>query len=153
MSLFGPREVHFKVVGVPATQGSMKGYVVGGRARVTNSNTSRLAPWREAVRSGAVIAMGEAWRPFEGPVEVRLSFALPKPSGAPKSRRTWPIGARAGDVDKLARGCLDALTDSGIWRDDSQVVRLHAEKDYPQDAAGHLVPGCIVIVREVESNA
>ncbi len=33
------------------------------------------------------------------------------------------------DLDKLCRACLDSLTGI-VWRDDSQVVRLEANKDY-----------------------
>jgi crossover junction endodeoxyribonuclease RusA len=56
---------------------------------------------------------------------VRLSFVMPRPVGTPK-RRT-PPAIRRPDVDKLSRAVGDAL--SGVcWRDDSQVVDLHATK-------------------------
>ena len=42
----------------------------------------------------------------------------------------WPIKRSTGDVDKLARLVLDAITDAGLWRDDSQCVRLTTSKVY-----------------------
>ena len=137
------------VVGVPTTQGSMKGFVIGGRAVVKNSNQQRLAPWREAIRNTAVNAMEPEFMQFVGPVHVSLIFALPRPASAPKRRRTWPIGSRSGDLDKLSRAVLDGLTDAGVWRDDSQVVRLVASKDYPGPETQQSTPG--VIVRIVET--
>ena len=47
------------------------------------------------------------------------------------------------DVDKLARAALDALT-GVLWADDSQVVSLHAQKEY----AGEAQPcGALFVVR------
>lgn len=63
---------------------------------------------------------------IEGPVSLRLLFYLRK---FKTSARTHPIGSRDGDVDKLARGVLDALT--GVaYGDDSQVTQLVAVKRY-----------------------
>ena len=152
--------LQFRVAGLPSTQGSKTGFVVKSkatgksRAVIVDKNPKTLKPWREAVRATAVEAAGDGWVPLEGPLGIALAVALPRPASAPKTRRTWPIGARSGDVDKLARACLDALTDAGIWGDDAQVVRLVAEKDYPLTAAaGPLdltVPGVSVRVWRVE---
>ena len=133
--------VEFWVSGTPATQGSKTGYVRGGRAIVVDKNPATLKPWREAVRQDAMAAAfavwGNGYAPLDGPVTVLIAFALKQPASAPKRRRTWPIGARSGDLDKLTRACLDAITDAGIWRDDSQVVNLHCTKDYaPEGRVG-----------------
>ena len=117
------------VHGVPTTQGSMKAYVRGGRAIITANNGAKLRPWREAVRATLVDAL-DGQPPMAGPVAVDLVFWLPKPASAPKRRRTWPIGARSGDLDKLARAAFDAATDAGVWVDDSQAVILSTSKDY-----------------------
>lgn len=34
------------------------------------------------------------------------------------------------DVSKLLRATEDAITDSGLWRDDARVVIAHVEKTY-----------------------
>lgn len=146
------------VHGRPATQGSKTAFVVrprNGRPRAVmrEAGAVDLKPWREAVRSTAAEALHAAsngpWAPVSGPVTVVLTFALPKPASAPKRRRTWPVAARSGDVDKLARACLDALTDSGVWCDDAQVVALTAVKDYAGSEGPLLVPGVRVQVFRV----
>jgi Holliday junction resolvase RusA-like endonuclease len=129
------RVVSLRVVGVPTTQGSKNGFVVKskfGKARaiVVDVKPHALRSWREAIRCDVVSALGAGWAPVEGPIRVDLVFALPKPASAPKRKRTWPIGARSGDIDKLERAVLDALTDSGIFKDDGQVVELRGVKDY-----------------------
>ena len=49
----------------------------------------------------------------------------------PKSSKTqFPVTRSSGDIDKLTRAALDAFTESGVFDDDSQVVRVVAEKYY-----------------------
>lgn len=140
------------VHGRPATQGSKSAFVVRRRngtvrAGMREAGSDALKPWREAVRSTVRDVIGRAWEPVEGPVEVVVTFSLPKPASAPKRRRTWPVGARSGDVDKLTRAVFDALTDAGVWVDDSQVVRVDAGKVFVGD--GLSSPGAVVSVFRV----
>ncbi len=142
-----------RVVGVPTTQGSKNGFVVKTktgklRALVVDVKRKELRSWREAIRSDAVAELGEDWVPLSGPIRVTLHFTLPKPASAPKRRRTWPIGARSGDIDKLERAALDALTDAALWRDDGQVVDLHGTKDYPDLKV--TCPGVLIRVYRVD---
>jgi Holliday junction resolvase RusA-like endonuclease len=125
----------------------MSAFVRGGRPIVTDQKGSKLKPWREAVRSTAVDAAGEAWAPIDGPVRVDLWFAMPKPQSVPKTRRTWPM--RKPDLDKLARACLDALTQAGILADDARVVELRAVKDWPEHVQ-QMSPGVVVRVWRVD---
>jgi Holliday junction resolvase RusA-like endonuclease len=114
------------VPGVPAPQGSIRS-LGAGRPSV-HSNASTLLPWRASVIAHIRQAMGAGgpW-PLEGPVKVGITFYLPKPKSARKGDM-WP--AKRPDVDKLARACLDSLTQSGSIRDDAQVVMLGATKVY-----------------------
>ncbi len=147
-----PPILRFRVSGLPVTQGSKRAVLRGKRAGLIDSNDARLRPWRDAVRWTAHATAGISWQPIAGPVRVLLLFGLRRPAAAPKTRRTWPIGAKSGDVDKLTRACLDAMTDAGIWRDDSQVVDARAIKDYP-DALGMLAPGVTIAVWRVDGPA
>jgi len=136
------------VLGIPVTQGSKTAFVAGGKAIMREKSSGaahmRFVDWRQAVRSEAQRAMEyrERDNPYwSGPVSVECRFSLLKPASAPKTRRTWPIGARSGDVDKLARLILDALTGI-VFADDSHVVELHVSKDYG-------VPGVEIVVDAV----
>lgn len=84
-----------------------------------------------------------------GPIGVSLSFWLPKPASAPKRKRTWPIGARSGDLDKLARSCADSM--SGVlYADDAAIVDLLLRKDWADPLFGPS-PGVVIKVWQVSS--
>lgn len=132
----------FEVYGTPAPQGS-KRHV--GRGILVESS-KKVRPWREAVKF-ACLEANKARVTFDGPVHVFVAFCVRKPVSAPKVRRTWPITRSSGDIDKLLRATLDALTDAGVWNDDSQVVSVICTKDY---TAGHLrAPGAIIDIKTV----
>jgi crossover junction endodeoxyribonuclease RusA len=134
--------VKFTCAGHPVTQGSKRAFVRNGRPILTEQSGDRLRLWRHII---ATTARENATQgPLEGPVQVHLFFRLERPASTPKRKRTWPIKTRSGDVDKLARAALDALT--GVaFRDDAQVVRLVVEKDWA-DGRG---PGVEVVVQPV----
>ena len=70
-----------------------------------------------------------------------MDFYLPRPKTIKKADRPLPIVPP--DVDKLLRGCLDAIGQSGyIWGDDSQVVEAVARKHYADDRA----PGAVIVI-------
>jgi Holliday junction resolvase RusA-like endonuclease len=68
------------------------------------------------------------------PICVNLVFGMPIPKSTPKSRKMAMAEGivrhtNRPDVDNLAKSVLDAL--NGIaWVDDSQIVKLSAEKHY-----------------------
>lgn len=70
-----------------------------------------------------------------------MVFTLPKPLSAPKRRRTWPD--KKPDLSKILRSTEDALTDSGIIRDDARIVSYsRLEKVYPgEDPEALEAPG------------
>lgn len=130
--------------GNPAPQGSKK-HVGGGRMV---ESSKKVAPWRESVKWAAISAKGLAHKPFDGPLAVTVTFTLPKPASAPKTRVTFP--QRKPDLDKLIRAVFDALTDAGVWVDDSRVVAVAASKVYPGKAVDALQsPGAVIRIREV----
>ena len=124
--------ITFAVYGLPVTQGNKSAFVTKtGKAVMregrSNEAKGRFDAWRHAVGDEARRVAGDAL--LEGPVLVTLTFGLQRPASAPKRRRTWPTAARSGDVDKLARACLDAIT-GVILVDDAQVIGLAVTKDY-----------------------
>lgn len=140
--------IRLVVLGQPVTQGSKTAVMVAGRPRVLEGKgegRQRHKDWRHAVATEARHWQLTAEDPalLEGPIVVRFTFGMQKPASAPKRTRTWPIKARSGDIDKLARSILDSLT-GVLFADDSQVVGLVAVKDWSA------LPGVVVEVRTVE---
>ena len=136
------------VIGTPAPQGSHRGFVVNGRAVVTQDN-KKTKPWRQAVSAAAVDAITAAFPgsmrdPLMGPVDVTIEFFMPRPGyhfGTGRNAGVLKANAptyveKKPDVDKLVRSTLDSLTDACVFRDDAQVARLSAVKRYADHATG-----------------
>lgn len=116
------------VVGTPAPQGSARAIVHKHtqRAVLIKANDKRQKSWRADVRD-ALIDNGMAAAHFPGPVDIRLDFVMPRPKSTPKTRAT-PAATKKPDLDKLIRAVFDAITESGMWTDDSAVVVVTATK-------------------------
>lgn len=132
------------VPGIPVPQGSLRGYVRGGRAVLTSDNAG-LRSWRSDVT--AALAEKRPPAPIDEPVEVRLEFSLLRPLGHYGRRGLLDsaplVPGRKPDLDKLARAVLDAATVAGIWTDDARVVSLRATKRY---VAEDQMPGVHITV-------
>lgn len=115
------------VRGVPAPQGSKRGFVVGNRAVLVESS-AKVRPWREDVRHAAQECFEQ---PLVGPVSVEVVFLLPRPKSVSTKRR--PLPTVKPDLDKLLRSTLDALKSAGVYGDDSQVVQVACSKVYAED--------------------
>ena len=125
------------VGGWPRTKGSVTPRR-GGRAPEYQDRESK--DWAARVQYEAERAAARSgWeRVATGPVSVHLVYWLPLDDV------TVP-GAGQGDVDKLERNILDALTAAGIYADDRQVVRVVHEK-WPHVPARNVMPGVQVQV-------
>ena len=137
----------FEVLGVPVPQGSMRGFKVGGSVRITHSNAAPLRSWRDSVASAArdeSVAAGIRFARPE-PVKVKVEFRLQRPKSQTKAQRSVAYVATKPDLDKLARGVLDALTAAQVFDDDSQVAVLEVSKVYANDG---LPLGALVVVSE-----
>lgn len=147
----------FRVFGLPAPQGSKRGFVNKATGRVSMVESSpKVAPWRQDVKHAALAAHQETcggnglhFLKHE-PVTVVVTFYLPRPSGhygsgrnagaLKKSAPRFP--ATRPDLDKALRSTCDALGEAGIWADDSQVVHIDAMKQY----ADGVPPGALIEV-------
>ena len=127
-----PILVSFFAAGVPISQGS-KRHVGGGRMI---ESSRKLMPWRAKVADAAEQAMAGKplldeplwmaalfcfWRPKAHYRTGKYSHFL-KPS-APSNPPSYP------DLEKLVRATNDAM-EGIVFRNDSLVCRLHAEKVY-----------------------
>lgn len=140
------------VYGSPAPQGSKKflGTFKGkdGRTHAKLAESSaKVRPWRQDVKTAAEAARNGT-DPIDGPVNLKITFTLPKPKSAPKRRVTWPD--KKPDLSKLVRSTEDALVDAGVLRDDSRVICLVAQKTFPGQGRDSLeAPGCVIHITEV----
>lgn len=140
----------FRVEHKPSPKGSLKPVGRRGQRVRLVEQVAGSKPFREAVYASARQAVvGRAGYPLQGPVEVHIVCAFIQPASYPKRRRFWPVTRGSGDLDKLARNVLDALSDASVIRDDSQVCRLVADKDYAGHGVAHAFtgPGAWVMVR------
>lgn len=105
--------------------------------------SKKLPAWRKAVE--ITVADLEWFTPFSGPVEVWVTFYLPRPKSVTRLLpTTFP------DLDKLERGLFDALTIAGVWLDDSLVTDSHPSKRYADGAAtGALVRVCEIDISTI----
>jgi crossover junction endodeoxyribonuclease RusA len=124
------------VEGRPYPKGSLR-HIGGGRLKEQLKGSD---PWRKTVVAAAIGATAGIPRfpvpkPFEVAVNILLTFRRPKSTPVTDG----PVTRSTGDIDKHCRNILDALTDAGVFQDDSQVTKLFAHKryvppEYPESA-------------------
>lgn len=129
--------ISFVVNGIPQPRGSKKALPnrSTGRAMMVDSNP-KSGPWMNAVSHQAALAM-DGGPLFDGPVEVSMSFAFPRPKShyrtgkrSTELRDDAPVmHAKKPDCDKLVRAVGDGMT-GVVYRDDSQIALLHVDKRY-----------------------
>lgn len=123
------------VTGRARTKGSMRpeGRLASGGVRLVEQVAGSKA-WRELVAETVLRYCGAtpspagpvlAWEPFTGPVMVGLTVWLPRPAGV---SQPFPTRRTDGDLDKFARNVGDALQDTRVIVDDSQIVHWSAWK-------------------------
>jgi Holliday junction resolvase RusA-like endonuclease len=129
--------VAFMVHGIPAPQGSKTPW--------GSETNPRTKPWRGMVSADAAEAM-KGREPLAGPLRLEVHFFFPRPKAhygtgrnAEKLKPSAPLWhCHKPDLDKLLRAIGDAL--SGIvFRDDSQIVEVIADKVYQS-------PGALIFV-------
>lgn len=125
-------EIRFTVFGVAQPAGSKRGFVINGRAVLTDANP-KSRTWKSEVKDAARAAYSGP--PLNGPLGLAVEIYRPylkahlrkdgtvKPN-APKWCITKP------DATKLLRGIEDAITDAGLWRDDAQVAMQTVTRSY-----------------------
>mgnify|MGYP003111668144 FL=1 len=128
-------QILFNVIGHPAPQGSKNQFGA--------ESSQFVKPWRVDVRHAAINAMPADW-PTDRAVSVNITFKFIQPKshftskGKPSSSWTkYPIGRNKGDIDKLCRSTLDALT-GVLFDDDKQVVYLTAKRLWDRTAGASI---------------
>jgi len=135
-----PDAITFTVVGRPAAQGSKRH--LGNGVMVESSRHVR--PWRTDVKMAAMGATPLHWD-RDAPFSLTITFLFVRPKGHHGAKGLKPSApaapsGRVGDLDKLLRSTLDAMT-GVVFADDCQVVTLFAAKRYamPGEQAGAVI--------------
>lgn len=113
------------VYGQPAPQGSKN---VLGRTRlgrtILGEASNKTSPWRSDVKGACEkwLDRNPEFEPFGEDVGVIVSmvFTFMRPKSVKRLIRPFP--SVPPDLCKLARSTEDAITSSGLWRDDKLVV-------------------------------
>lgn len=152
--------LNLMIPGRPRTKGSLKPMHIrgsGGRpCKIGLTEDHALSkPWMQKM----IRAMRAEYRggiPFLGAVVVQASFGFEREisiqmaaAGAviPSHNTPWPTAIGIGDLDKLTRSVLDALTQSGVIADDCLVVAADVRKQWVSSLAG----GVLVRVASVDA--
>ena len=124
------------VFGTPKPQGSKRFVGVSKKGRgILVESCKEVKPWREAVKWAAVDVMDRSKREyggfgqeeaFAGAVTVEVDFYFVHP----KTGKRRPTHSVKPDIDKLLRSTFDALTDAGVFEDDSRICSVQARKHY-----------------------
>jgi Holliday junction resolvase RusA-like endonuclease len=143
-------ELVIAVRGIPAPQGSKS------RDRFGNmfESSRKVEPWRKAVASA--VWQARANRNLTGPLAVDATFYVARPArhygtgrNASVLRGDAPaVPSAKPDVDKYARGLLDALQIAGVFGDDGQVADLHCRKRYAEVGT---LPGALVRIEQMRA--
>lgn len=138
MNIQPPPEESFHVSGKPMTKGSTKSFINPKTGRlVTQSTNKLLKDWEALIAREYRSKIGIM---HTGPVKVSLVFKFVRPlshikKGPNQSIKLkywaplYPTSRACGDIDKLIRAVLDALTGKA-YADDSQVINISAFKTY-----------------------
>lgn len=148
-----------RVYGTPASKGSGRAVLRGGRALYLSGGSKQQQEqqqsWDAAVRDAVRVARNAA--PFAmietGPVRVAGVFLVARPSAHRRRdgsvKDTAPYWCSNGkDLDKMVRATLDPLEAAGVLRNDSQVSLLVASKKYADSGEA---PGATVLVLAPEA--
>jgi Holliday junction resolvase RusA-like endonuclease len=126
--------------GHPKGQPRPRAFNRNGRTAVYDPGTAE--GWKGQVASACKALEGNQ---HDGPLQVELSFMMPRPKEHFLKRGLRPNAPRwftgKPDADNLAKAVLDALTQIGAWKDDSLVTVLIANKEYAEN------PGCFITIR------
>ncbi len=125
------------VGGRPRTKGSMKAYCSRGRDHklVWKEQVTDSRAWRMKVAAnvqGMARSLYGQDLKLDVPLELRAVYWFrPEDEDLPDGAR--PTAMTVGDLDKLDRNILDALTSSGVIKDDRFIVRIMSEKRWARN--------------------
>lgn len=144
--------VTFCVEGDPKPQPRPRAFArqVGGVAVARVYDAGTAEGWK-----ARVVVAGAPHRPpspIVDPLQVEIHFRFARPKGHYRTGKNAHLLASDSpvchsskpDLDNLAKAVLDALTQDGWWRDDSQINGIAITKRWIADASER--PGCSISI-------
>jgi len=132
-------EIH--VLGIPKGQPRPRAFVRNGKARVYDAGSAEN--WKGCIALAANPHLPAS--PITGPVAVCIHYQMPRPKNLMRKRD--PEGqfphTKKPDLDNMNKAVLDALTQSGMWHDDSQVCSQRSTKMYTSKTGQ---PGALIVI-------
>lgn len=142
------KTIHFFAPGIPKGQPRARAVRRGKHAGMYDPGTADN--WKSSVRA----AVKEVWDGvvIEGPVSVDITAVFPRPKShfftgrrANVMRKDAPTYHTAKpDKDNIDKAIYDALTNAGIWKDDSMVCVGGTSKIYGDR------PGASIIIQTLD---
>ena len=143
------------ITGKPVPKPDPVCYGGRGHHRLTIPKKPDYVEWRGRVEAMGRKVAEQVGGTLEVPVEINLTFRFERPQshyGTGRNRNvlkpgapTYPTGRNIGDVDKLERAVFDALTQGGLWLDDSLAVTGERRKVWATPPID--LPGLTIRVR------
>lgn len=136
------------IKGEPKAQPRVKAASRGSFIQIYTPGNAKA--WKKLVREAAIKARQSMNEWLEGPLQVDMQFRMPRPKKhylrgvLRKNAPRWHT--KKPDKDNLEKAVMDALTDAGLWKDDSLVCKGDVEKvfaDVPE------IVGCTVIISKL----
>lgn len=134
-------EISYTVIGIPRPQSRPRVFFNKGRTIAYSPKTD----WFNIVYTRTLEEKLKRKLKLSGALEVILIFCLPIPKSISKKKRAeLHYITKKPDLDNLSKAVMDAINNTGIWEDDSQIAHLDVSKIYSEE------PRCLITIREVE---
>lgn len=128
--------IQFEVIGIPKPQARPRVFLNKGRVFAHSPKTNYF----ESVKAKAYEARITANKQLSGALDLSLIFLLPYPeSMSQKKKREKHYITTRPDIDNYIKAVMDAINNSGLWIDDSQVAVLTASKQYSNDISKTII--------------
>lgn len=127
-----------RIYGNPVAQGRPRAFRRGNFIGMYDPEKSKS--WKETIKWQAIEQKVAC---LEGALKMRLDFLMPRPKSLSKK---VCFHVKRPDLDNCIKAVKDAL--HGIcYKDDSQIVELHAYKKY---AGGEVPPGVLIEIEGIK---
>lgn len=123
----------FFVPGVPQPQPRVKFARAGAFTRAYTPK-GEWAKWKRSI--AIICARAPSVVPHDGPVELDITYAMPRPKGLPKRVKDGAYCWRKPDVDNMEKLVLDTLKNCRWFTDDGRVASVCHKKLYVSENHG-----------------